>query len=340
MGVTGARAQTSSAAPALVARIRAADPAAMVGRRPRGLQRRPGARGHRLRRCGDRRLRAGRTLLDAEDAGTPGRPQRAARRGRRPGGRRSPAADGRGNLNLADVRLRGARVSRTAMRAVAAWRVGLLMLVSGCTRPTRAARPATAAPTRRAISAGPRCPQPVRDARRHPHRHRRPAVQPGHLAVAAGHLDVLRLQQVPRRLHHGAVRRAPWRCSGWTPAERDHIQVIFVTTDPARDKPAVIRRVPRPLRPELRRPDRVAGHHQAGGGPGRGGHRGHEEAAQRRLRGRPLRRRSSASTATAGVVLWTPETPIADLKHDFALLVEQVPVTRRRRALRCRRVRR
>ena len=25
----------------------------------------------------------------------------------------------------------------------------------------------------------------------------------------------------------------------------------------------------------------------------------------------------------SGVVLWTPETPIADLKHDFALLVEK-----------------
>ena len=28
---------------------------------------------------------------------------------------------------------------------------------------------------------------------------------------------------------------------------------------------------------------------------------------------------------TSGVVLWTPETPIADLKHDFGLLVETVP---------------
>ena len=26
---------------------------------------------------------------------------------------------------------------------------------------------------------------------------------------------------------------------------------------------------------------------------------------------------------TSGVVLWTPETPVADLEHDFALLVEK-----------------
>ena len=26
---------------------------------------------------------------------------------------------------------------------------------------------------------------------------------------------------------------------------------------------------------------------------------------------------------TSGVVLWTPETPIAALKHDFSLLVER-----------------
>ena len=72
MGVTGARAQTSSAAPDLVARIRAAGPDALVGVGLGVSNGDQAARGHRLRRRGDRRLRAGQALLDAEDAGRPG----------------------------------------------------------------------------------------------------------------------------------------------------------------------------------------------------------------------------------------------------------------------------
>ena len=41
------------------------------------------------------------------------------------------------------------------------------------------------------------------------------------------------------------------------PGVRDHIQVVFVTTDPARDKPSQDPPLPRPVRPEFRRPDRV-----------------------------------------------------------------------------------
>ena len=59
MGVTGARTQSSTAAPGLVARIREAVPDAMVGVGLGDLERCPGARDRRLRRRRHRRLRAG-----------------------------------------------------------------------------------------------------------------------------------------------------------------------------------------------------------------------------------------------------------------------------------------
>lgn len=71
MGVTGARAQTSSAAPELVARVRAADPEAMVGV---GLGVSNGAQAAEVAGFADA-VAVGsalvRTLLDAEDAGRP-----------------------------------------------------------------------------------------------------------------------------------------------------------------------------------------------------------------------------------------------------------------------------
>ena len=39
------------------------------------------------------------------------------------------------------------------------------------------------------------------------------------------------------------------------PADREQVDVVFVTTDPARDDEAALR-VPRPLRPVVRRADR------------------------------------------------------------------------------------
>jgi tryptophan synthase alpha chain len=71
MGVTGARAQTSSAAPELVARIRATDPDALVGV---GLGVSNGAQAHEVAGYADAVIVGSalvRTLLDAEDAGTP-----------------------------------------------------------------------------------------------------------------------------------------------------------------------------------------------------------------------------------------------------------------------------
>ena len=71
MGVTGARAQTSSAAPALVARIRAADPDALVGV---GLGVSNGVQAREITAYADAVIVGSalvKTLLDAEDAGTP-----------------------------------------------------------------------------------------------------------------------------------------------------------------------------------------------------------------------------------------------------------------------------
>ena len=71
MGVTGARAQTSSAAPALVSRIRAADPTALVGV---GLGVSDGAQAREVTAYADAVIVGSalvKTLLDADDAGRP-----------------------------------------------------------------------------------------------------------------------------------------------------------------------------------------------------------------------------------------------------------------------------
>lgn len=71
MGVTGARAQTSSVAPELVRRIRATDPDVLVGV---GLGVSNGAQAHEVTTYADAVIVGSalvRTLLDAEDAGTP-----------------------------------------------------------------------------------------------------------------------------------------------------------------------------------------------------------------------------------------------------------------------------
>ena len=216
MGVTGARAETSSAAPALVARIRAADPDALVGV---GLGVSNGAQAREVTGYADAVIVGSAlvpTLLAAEDAGDPDDLSglRAVVADLADGVRRCGAG-----TNLADVRL-GAGVSRTAMRAVLL-AVGLLLLVSGCTQPTehsgrpRQCRPG-GLPRRHLVAAA------LRDARRHPHRHRRAPLQPDHLAVAAGHPDVLRLHQVPRRLHHGAVRGRPGAAAARARGPRRH----------------------------------------------------------------------------------------------------------------------
>ena len=64
----------------------------------------------------------------------------------------------------------------------------------------------------------------------------------------------------------------------------EQVEVVFVTTDPERDTPDVVRAYLDRLRPRVHRRHRGARRHRDGGGLGRGRHGG--QAAQRRLRGR------------------------------------------------------
>jgi protein SCO1 len=105
-------------------------------------------------------------------------------------------------------------------------------------------------------------------------------------------------------------------------ADRDHIQVVFVTTDPARDHGKQIRSyldrfdptfvgLTGPLATIKKAAGRVGvdieGMKKLPSGGYEVGHSAQVIGFDR----------------TSGVVLWTPETPIAALMHDFSLLVER-----------------
>jgi protein SCO1/2 len=107
-----------------------------------------------------------------------------------------------------------------------------------------------------------------------------------------------------------------------TPADRDQIQFIFVTTDPARDKEKQIRGyldrfnpsfvgLTGPL-PMIKRAATQVGVDIQGMEKLPSG--GYEVGHSAQVIG---------FSRNSGVVLWTPGTPIAALKQDFALLVER-----------------
>jgi protein SCO1/2 len=104
------------------------------------------------------------------------------------------------------------------------------------------------------------------------------------------------------------------------PADRDQIQVVFVTTDPARDKPRQIRAYLRRFNPEFigltgslatikQAASKVGvdieGMEKLPSGGYEVGHSTHVIGFSR----------------NSGVVVWTPGSSIGSLKHDFALLV-------------------
>jgi protein SCO1/2 len=106
------------------------------------------------------------------------------------------------------------------------------------------------------------------------------------------------------------------------PADRDQIQFIFVTTDPARDTEKPIRHyldrfdpsfvgLTGPL-PTIKRAATQVGVDIEGVEKLPSG--GYEVGHSAQVIG---------FSRDSGVVLWTPGTPIAALKHDFALLVER-----------------
>ena len=106
------------------------------------------------------------------------------------------------------------------------------------------------------------------------------------------------------------------------PGMRDHIQVVFVTTDPARDKAKQIRRYLDRFSPDfvgltgsLATIKQVAG--QVGvdiEGMKKLPSGGYEVGHSAQVIG---------FNRASGEVIWTPETAIADLSHDFGLLVER-----------------
>lgn len=106
------------------------------------------------------------------------------------------------------------------------------------------------------------------------------------------------------------------------PGVRDQIQVVFVTTDPGRDSPKQIRAYLDRFNPDfvgLTGPvptiKEVAGRV------------GVEIEERQRLAGGGYEVGHSAQvigfSRTRGVVFWTPETAVGDLRADFALLVDR-----------------
>jgi len=107
-----------------------------------------------------------------------------------------------------------------------------------------------------------------------------------------------------------------------SPADRDQIQLVFVTTDPARDNEKQIRRYLDRFNPTfvgLTGPLSTIKHTASQVGV--------DIQGMKRLPSGGYEVGHSAQvigfTRNSGIVIWTPGTPIASLKHDFALLVER-----------------
>ena len=107
-----------------------------------------------------------------------------------------------------------------------------------------------------------------------------------------------------------------------TPADRDQIQLIFVTTDPARDKERRIRGYLDRFNPTfvgLTGPMSTIKHTASEVGV--------EIEGMKKLPSGGYEVGHSAQvigfSRNSGVVIWTPGTPVGALKDDFALLVER-----------------
>ena len=106
------------------------------------------------------------------------------------------------------------------------------------------------------------------------------------------------------------------------PADRDQIQMVFVTTDPARDQEKQIRRYLDRFNPTfvgLTGPMSTIKRAASDVGV--------EIEGMRKLPSGGYEVGHSAQvigfSRNSGVVIWTPGTPLGALKHDFALLVER-----------------
>ncbi len=316
MGVTGARAQTSSAAPELVARIRAADPEALVGV---GLGVSNGVQAREVTEFADAVIVGSalvKTLLDAEDAGEPGDLSRlravvadlaAGVREGRPD--RTGTSGGIGRVSPV--------VTRTVRLLLA---VGLLLVVPDALR-----RP------RRSLAGREADPEGYLGGTSLPDPYAMPDVS---LTDAAGQsYNLASSPSKPVTLLFFGYTNCPDVCIAvlsdlalalqrMEPADRDQIQVVFVTTDPARDKPRQIRTYLRRFNPDFigltgslatikQAASQVGvdieGMEKLPSGGYDVGHSAHVIGFSR----------------NSGVVVWTPGSSIGSLKHDFALLVDR-----------------
>jgi protein SCO1/2 len=108
-----------------------------------------------------------------------------------------------------------------------------------------------------------------------------------------------------------------------SPADRDQVQLVFITTDPARDTPKVVGKYLGRFNPsfvgltgDLGTIKAVAGRVGVDiEGMQKLPSGGYEVGHSAQVIGFDRQRR--------GVVFWTPETPIADLKYDFGLLLDR-----------------
>ncbi len=105
-------------------------------------------------------------------------------------------------------------------------------------------------------------------------------------------------------------------------ADRDQIQLVFVTSDPARDKPKVIRAYLDRFDPTF-----VGLTGSLATIKSAAGQVGVDISGKEVLPSGGYEVGHSAQVIgfdrQAGVVLWTPDSPIGDLTHDFGLLVER-----------------
>ena len=196
--------------------------------------------------------------------------------------------------------------------------VGLVLLVGGCTRPMESAH-GTQDPA--GYHGGSSLPTPY--------------VMPDvSLTDTSGHpYNLAHTPSKPVTLMFFGYTNCPDVCIGvlsdvalalqrMDPGMRDHIQVVFVTTDPARDKAKQVRRYLDRFSPDfvgLTGPmatiKKVAGEV------------GVDIEGMKKLPSGGYEIGHSAQVIgfnhTSGEVIWTPETAIDDLIHDFGLLVER-----------------
>ena len=286
MGVTGARATTSELAAPLVARTKAGHRPPRRGR-PRRQQRRPGRRGGLVRRRGDRRH--ARSSGPCSTTPTTARPGcGAGRADRRPCRGRTPCLERacwwRCSSPLAHPRGRRAAVAtRSSTGAV---------LDQPYVVPATALTDTDGASYSLADSTDKRL-----------------------TLVFFGYTNCPDICQVVMATLASAMTRLD-------DADREQVDVVFVTTDPARDDERSAARLPRPLRPVVRRAHRAPADHRRRRQPPRSRDREGREAPQRRLRRHPRHAVLGIDSDDEVPIVWTQGTSATQFAADVHQLLD------------------